>query len=189
MFRSSIVALVSTMLIASAAAAAPTSLAKGHWSLGYQASEGANVQLGIGVADMTRIIVSASVQNSKPGDDGNPATPEPESTTGWSVAGAFHRYLGGMATDHFAPFFGGAVGITDSGSEGADPSFGVEGRFGGEAFVIDALSIGGFIGVGYKKQGDTEVTQGNTTVTVEGDKTFGTVRSGITATLYWGGAE
>lgn len=186
MFRSSIVALMSTMLIASAAAAAPTSLAKGHWSLGYQASGGSNVQLGIGVADMTRIIVSASVQNSKPGDDGNPATPEAKSTTRWSVGGAFHRYMGGMATDHFAPFFGAAVGITDSGVEGSGSSFDVEGRFGGEAFVIDALSIGGFIGVGYTKAGDTEVTQG---VTVEGDKTFGTVRSGITATLYWGGTE
>ena len=182
MFRSLFVAVVSSALIASAAAAAPTSLMKGHWSIGYEAGESGAVQIGIGAADMTRIIVDVWVKNTKPGGEGS-------SVTGWSVGGAFHRYMSGMATDHFAPFFGAGVDVSKTGVEDSKASFAVNGRFGGEAFVIEPLSIGGFIGVEYEKEGDTKgVVQGQP-VTIKGPKYFSTVRSAITATLYWGGTK
>lgn len=191
MFRSLFVAVVSTVLIASAAAAAPTSLTKGHWSLGYEANQGTNVNFGLGIADMGRVLVSASVVNEKPGEEGA------KSVTDFQFGAAYHYYMNGMSTDHFAPFLGGGVNITKPGDrvEGTSKvktkaGFEVEGRFGGEAFVVDAVSIGGFIGVGYSKEGDRDVTpQGGQTATAKGDKYFQTVRSAITATLYWGGTK
>jgi hypothetical protein len=186
MFKSVFVALVSTIVLVTGAVAAPHSLDKGHWSLGYEASSGSTVNFGIGVADMSRIIASLSVANAKPGDDGNPQTPEPESTTAFAVGGAFHRYLSGLSTDYFSPFFGVGVSYSDSGIENEKGDFSVDGRFGGEAFVIEPLSIGGFVGFGYTQEGDTEITQGNQTVTIEGDRRVGTTRSALFATLYWG---
>lgn len=184
MFRSLLVALATTALFASVAAAdAPHSLGKGHWSLGYEADSDPTIQFGIGVADMTRIIASVGVQNSKPGGGG-------DSNTAFGVSGEFRRYMGGMSTSFFSPFFGAGLGIDDSGISGADPDLQVFGGFGGEAFVVEPLSIGGFVGIGYTKEGDFAFDSDNDPLTppinVEGDKTFGTLRSAITATLYWG---
>jgi hypothetical protein len=170
-----------------AAADAPHSLGKGHWSLGYEANSGSTIQFGIGVADMTRIIASLGVANSDPG--GNL-----DSNTSFGVSGEFRRYMSGMSTNYFSPFFGFGVGMEDSGIEGVDPDLEIFGGFGGEAFVVEPLSIGGAVGIGYTKEGDFETfgdhdgdpLTPDQVFTADGNKTFGTLRSAITATLYWG---
>jgi hypothetical protein len=133
---------------------------------------------------MTRIIASLGVANEDPGGNA-------ESNTAFNVSGEFRRYMEGASSNFFSPFLGGGVGIEDSGFEGSDPNLEVFGGFGGEAFVVEALSIGGNVGIGYTKEGDVTIDDGDplTPDTVEGNKTFGTLRSAITATLYWGGSS
>lgn len=185
MFRSLFIALVATLLIASVASAAPQSLLKGHWSLGYSPSGAQEFLLGIGIADMSKIVASASFENVNPGDTvtGGQTTPGGDSNTAWSVGAAYHYYVDGLSTEGFAPFVGGGFRYSDTGVSGEDGSFAFDGRFGGEAFPIEALSIGGFVGVQYMKEGD--VTEGDTTE--KGDTEITSFRSSIFATLYWGG--
>lgn len=192
MFRSLFVALAAIALIASVAAAeAPHSLGKGHWSLGYEANSGSSIQFGIGIADMTRIIASLGVQNSEPASAPGINS---DSNTSFNVSGEFRRYFGGASTSYFSPFFNAGVGIDDSGIDGQDSDLLVFGGFGGEAFVVDPLSIGGAVGIGYTRAGDFEAlgdfdndpTTPDTIGKVDGPKNFGTLRSAITATLYWG---
>ena len=182
MFRSLLIAVASTALFASIAAAdAPHSLGKGHWSLGYEADSDPTIQFGIGIADMTRIIASIAIENSDPGGTAS-------STTAFGVSGEFRRYLSGMSSNYFSPFLGAGAGVTDTGIDGQDSNIDVFGGFGGEAFVVEPLSIGGFVGFGYTKHGDfTDPNDPN--VTIPGEKTFGTLRSAITATLYWGSSN
>jgi hypothetical protein len=169
------------MLLATVAAAdAPQSLTKGHWSLGYNANSGSTIQFGYGVADMTRIIGSLGIQNEDPGNG-------LDSNTEFGISGEFRRYIGGMSNNYFSPFFGLGVGVNDSGIEGDDSDFQFFGGFGGDAFVIEPLAIGGFVGLGYTKEGDFDHDNDPTTPKIEGETTFGTLRSAITATLFWGG--
>lgn len=183
MFRSLLVALASTALLASVAAASPHSLGKGHWSLGYTSDRESTIQLGIGVADMTRIIANVGLENVDPGNN-------VDSQTTFSIGGALHRYLSGMSTDIFSPFLGAGVGVSEIGVDNQDANIDVFGGFGGEAFVAEPVSIGGFVGLGYTKSGDADIDTDSDPTTppvhFEGDKTFGTLRSAITATLYWG---
>lgn len=175
-------ALILSLVLAAPAFAAPNMLSKGYWSLGYEADSDPNIQFGIGVADMTRIIASVAIQNNDPGGTA-------ESTTAFGVSGEFRRYISGMSTNYFSPFFGFGAGVTDTGIDGQDSNIDVFGGFGGEAFVIEPLSIGGFVGFGYTKEGDFKDPNDPNAPTIPGDKTFGTLRSAITATLYWGGGS
>jgi hypothetical protein len=197
MFRSLFIALVSTMLIASVASAAPQSLMKGHWSLGYSPSSEQQFILGIGMADMTKAVIAASFQNLKGADvTAGGQTTEGSSFTTFSIGGAFHYYLDGLSTDAFAPFIGGGFTYEDSGLDTFDPSdpsleYGdvantirFDARFGGEAFAVEPLSIGGWVGVEFEKP--LEVTATDNAV-YKGNWTINSFRSAIFATLYWGG--
>jgi hypothetical protein len=188
MFRSLLIGLIATVMIASVASAAPPSLSKGHWSLGYSPDGAQEFLFGMGIADMTKIVVSASFDNDSPGDVVSAGgTTEFESNTSFGIGGALHYYLDGLSNEHFAPFLGGGFAYFDTGVDGEDGSFAFDGRFGGEAFAVEPLSIGGFVGVRYTKEGDRDGFQGGEPVTFEGDKSFSSFRSAIFANLYWGG--
>ena len=62
------------------------------------------------------------------------------------------------------------------------------GYFGVEAFVIDNLSIGGNVGVGYVKEGETtyeDASDPTISFKIDGDTEYATSSSAIQATIYW----
>jgi hypothetical protein len=98
---------------------------------------------------------------------------------------ALNKYLRGASTDRFAPYLGGGILVDDEG-EARNIGWGVQGYFGVEGLVIDHVSLGGRIGMVYKIQGSrTEVPVNGGTADLDGEKTFATATSALTATLYW----
>lgn len=181
MFRSALLASVCVMLVASAALAdAPSSLMKGNWSLAYTAGSGTAFAFGYQLKDMNKIAVDFGVSN-KDFDPADPDEVDPDSITEWQIGVGYHYYLMGMSNQYFSPFIGGRLGYADSGIEDTDGDIEVEFRFGGEAFPIPPLSIGGYVAFGYAQDNDTVVSDLGL-----GDQTsLGTTRSAIFASLYW----
>ncbi len=161
MFRNAILASVCAMLVASAALAeAPSSLMKGNMSLGFTASASPTILFGYQIKDMFKIGTAVGVASLDPGD------------TSWTIQAAGHYYLAGKSNQYFAPFLGAGVGYSDSGVEGSDGTLELNARFGGEAFPVPPLSVGGWVGVGWSEL-DSETDA------------IGTLRSEFFVTLYW----
>lgn len=161
MFRSAILASVCAMLVASAALAeAPSSLMKGNMSLGFTASSDPSILFGYQMKDMLKIGGAVGVASLDPGD------------TSWNIGAAVHYYLAGKSNQYFAPFIGGGLGWADSGVEGTDGTLELDGRFGVEAFPVTPLSVGGYVGVGWRElNADTN--------------SIGTFRSAFFVSFYW----
>jgi hypothetical protein len=184
---------LSAVLVTSAAAA-PTMIMKGHKSLTFEADTDSPVILfGWNVADMTKINIGAGLAGLK---EGAPEGAESSDTqTSWAFQGGISRYLGGISNNIFAPMIGAAIKITDNGdysdgtynySQGTGYEF--RGYFGVEAFVIDNLSIGGNVGIGYVKEGEItaeDATDPTLSITTDGDTEYATSSSAIQATIYW----
>jgi hypothetical protein len=176
MFRSSLITLVCCAFAASAASAAPASLAKGTWSAGYTFDGSSDeILFGINVADMNKIVVNFAINSVDPGESGGV---DLDSDTGWAIGAALHHYLNSLSTSNFSPFLGAGFSIGESAFSDSDANSSIEGRFGAEAFPIDPLGISGYVGLGYFKEG--EDTDGD-----EGASSIGLFRSGVSATFYW----
>jgi hypothetical protein len=176
MFRSLLIAAVCCALMTSGATAAPSSLMKGIWSLGYT-FDGASDEIlaGYNISDMDKLIVNFALNSVDPGQD---AGIDQDSDTGWAIGGALHHYLNGLSTSNFAPFIGGGVSVGESAFAGTDANTRIDARFGAEAFPIDPIGISGHIGIGYFRTG--EEANGD-----DGPSTIGFFRSGVSATFYW----
>jgi hypothetical protein len=183
MFRSALLASVCVMLMASAALAeAPSSLMKGNWSISYTADSGTALGVGYQIKDMSKIAVDFGVSN----EDFTSAIDDSLDTsrTEFQIGVSYHYYLKKLSNQYFAPFIGGRFGYADSGYEGTNGDLEIEGRFGGEAFPIAPLSVGGFIGLGYRQ--DNDAIDNLTGASADGDvTTFGTIRSAFFVSLYW----
>jgi len=179
--------------LVTSAAAAPTMTMKGHKSLTFEADADSPVILfGWNVADMTKINIGAGLAGLK---EGAPDGAESNDTqTSWAFQGGVSHYLGGISNNIFAPMIGAAIKVNGNGdySDGTynytqGTGYEFRGYFGVEAFVIDNLSIGGNVGVGYVKEG--EITQEDpinaTSSTTDGDTEYATSSSAIQATIYW----
>jgi len=165
-------------MAASAAASMPMMLSKGHKSLGFESdTNNPTINFGWNITDMTKVQFGGGWTNS---EQAVPSGTESDSITQWNFNVGVARYMTGFS-EVFAPFFGASVFMVDSGIDGADSDFGFRGYFGVEAFVVDALSIGGNVGISYTQQGD--YTQGGETFS--GGKSVTTSSSAITANLYW----
>jgi hypothetical protein len=192
---------LSAVLVTSAAAA-PTMVMKGHKSLTFEADTDSPVILfGWNMTDMTKINIGAGLAGLK---EGAPEGAESNDTqTSWAFQGGISRYLGGISNNVFAPMIGAAIKVNgnpdysvvdDSGptpvAYNATQGTGYEfrGYFGVEAFVIDNLSIGGNVGVGYVKEGETtyeDASDPTISFKIDGDTEYATSSSAIQATIYW----
>jgi hypothetical protein len=170
------------MLMASAALAdAPSSLMKGNWSLAYTAGSGAALSVGYGLKDMNKVVIDFGVSNT----DLDPAEDDafdPDSATEFQIGAAYHYYLMKMSNQYFSPFIGGRFGYADAGGD-TDGDFEFDFRFGGEAFPITPLSIGGYVAFGYSQDNDAFYDSGENSY--YDANTLGTTRSAIFASLYW----
>jgi len=181
MFRSAILASVCAMLVASAALAeAPSSLTKGNWSLAYTAGSGTALSVGYQIKDMNKIAIDFGVSNT----DLDPADEDafdPDGATQFQIGAAYHYYLMSLSNQYFSPFLGARFGYADAGGD-TDGDFEFDFRFGGEAFPVAPLSIGGYVGFGYSQDNDAyfDPTEG-----YYDSNTFGTIRSAFFASLYW----
>ncbi len=191
MFRSALLASVFCMLVASAAFAdAPESLMKGNWSLGYTADSGSpsvnynaesasdaidfgDLIFGYQVANMVKIAGNFGLASIDPGGD-------IDSATMYRVGGTVHYYVDGLSNQYFSPFLGGNftyIGYSGDPFEGKDGDFAFNIRFGGEAFPVAPLSVGGYIGFEYLQEGDYGDEEGSTFMSVN--------RSALFVSLYW----
>jgi len=181
-----LLALIFSMTLVVSALAQPAMLSKGKMSVGVTASRQARVNFGWNIADLSKLAFGVGVANTTPQQqvvNGQVVTPDSETT--WSFDVMYNKYLAGLSTTEFSPFIGGGVVIEDEG-EARDMGWAVEGHFGGEAFVVEPLSLGGYIGVAYRMQGKLkDQPAGTQTVDLDGQKTFTTFTSALTATLYW----
>ncbi len=161
MFRSALLASMCALLVASVAMAdAPSSLMGGNWSLGFNADASEAIAVGYQLRDMMKVGGQVGVASTDPGD------------TAWSVGVLAHWYLASLSNQYFSPFVGGEFGWSDSGREGSDGTLNLNARFGGEAFPVPPLSVGGYIGFGWRElDADTDF--------------FGTLRSAFFVNLYW----
>jgi hypothetical protein len=172
--------------LVTSAAAAPTMVMKGHKSLTFEADTDSPVILfGWNVADMTKINVGAGLAGLKDGGSD-------ETQTNWAFQGGISHYLGGISNNIFTPMIGAsfrAIGNGDysDGTTNYTQGTGYEfrGYFGVEAFVIDNLSIGGNVGIGYAKDGEITAETPTTSVTTDGNSAYATSSSAIQATIYW----
>ena len=176
MSRGFVLAIACVALMASTASAAPSSLMKGMWSLGYTFDGCADEILGgYNIADMNKLIVNFALNSQDPGEVGGV---DIDSDTGWAIGAALHHYLNGLSTSNFAPFIGAGFSIGESAFADNDANTRIDGRFGAEAFPIDPLGISGYVGLGYFMAGEDESGD-------EGPSSLGFFRSGVSATFYW----
>jgi hypothetical protein len=166
---------------------------KGHKSLTFEADTDSPVILfGWNVADMTKINIGAGLAGLKEGaPNGSPSN---DTQTSWAFQGGISHYLGGISNNVFAPMIGASIKLNGNGdysdetynySQGTGYEF--RGYFGVEAFVIDNLSIGGNVGVGYVKDGEITVEDpiNSTSSSIDGSSAYATSSSAIQATIYW----
>ncbi len=151
-----------TVGLVTSAAAAPTMTMKGHKSLSFEAdTDSPVITFGWNVADMTKLNMGVGLTGLK---EGAPEGAEENDTqTNWAFQGGISRYLGGLSNNMFAPLIGAQMRFINNGEYSGiqaatqllsqDMSYEFRGFFGVEAFVIDNLSIGGNVGVGYAKDG------------------------------------
>ncbi len=173
-----LLALCIACVVAASASASPLMLDQGRKSLGFQADTSRpTINFGWNIANMTKFHAGGGWSSVEPSA---PAGTTVESNDSWNLNFGVSRYLNAIDNDSFAPFIGASVLVQDNGSN-QNTSTGFRGFFGVEAFVVDALSIGGNVGVTYMKEGDFESQSG----TMEGGKSITTSSSAITANLYW----
>jgi hypothetical protein len=182
MSRGALLAILCCSLAASAAYAAPDALTKGMWSAGYEFS-GADdtIFMGYNISDMNKLSGILGLNSNDPGEEiqGGEVV-EGDSETGWAIGGSFDHYLSSLSNDNFAPF----IGVLASYGESAGDESGntrIEGRFGLEAWPVDALGVGGHVGVGYTDFGSEDVGDED----LDNGSFVGLFRSGVTATFYW----
>jgi hypothetical protein len=182
-----------TVGLVTSAAAAPTMTMKGHKSLSFEAdTDSPVISFGWNVADMTKLNMGVGLTGLK---EGTPEGVEENDTrTNWAFQGGISRYLGGLSNNMFAPLIGAQVRFVNNGEYSTpttnysqDMSYEFRGFFGVEAFVIDNLSIGGNVGVGYAKDGTIteEDVVSQTSTDIDGNSAYATSSSAILATLYW----
>jgi len=182
-----------TVGLVTSAAAAPTMTMKGHKSLSFEAdTDSPVITFGWNVADMTKINMGVGLTGLK---EGAPEGAEENDTqTNWAFQGGISRYLGGLSNNMFAPLIGAQMRFINNGeyadsgiNYSQDMSYEFRGFFGVEAFVIDNLSIGGNVGIGYAKDGtitaEDPILQESTET--DGNSAYATSSSAILATLYW----
>ncbi len=170
-----------SLALVGAAMAAPAMTGKGPMSLTFEANpESPLILFGWNIADMTKFNIGAGFVNSEPGVEITEQPLQTESDTSWQFQTGVNRYLGSISNNMFAPYFGAQLNLRDYGSN-YDTSYAVRGYFGVEAFVVDALSIGGNIGLEWQQDGDYVLGD----QTYKGDSSVGTGVSSILATLYW----
>ena len=182
--------------------AAPESLSAGHWSLGFEADRNVNVNVGYGIANMTRLIVNGAMVS--PGDVELDSR-QIEVTTSYSIGIALQRYLGWASNEQLAAFLGGGVAYTASAERTEDVQLGdppggtlqlrfdpgdvfsINGRFGLEFFPWDPVSVSGHIGVAADMHADGEsVGVGSAEQPVSAGNDVSTF-SALFVTFYWGG--
>jgi hypothetical protein len=202
--RKLVMLVVALFVVASPAVASPPALLQGHWSLGFEADRDVNVNVGYGLADMTRLIVSGGIVS--PGDDVTSSI-RAEYSTSFSAGIGLHRYINAATNDRFASFFGGGITFTKTGEttqrigidslvveQRFDPSDTIEidGRFGVEAFPWEEVSVSGYVGVSGVIETDAEREGAGGVgglVTVDPGNDVSTFSSALIVTFYWGGEE
>lgn len=179
-----------TLVLVVPASAAPNMLGKGYKSLTFEADSSPTIVFGWNVAEMTKFNIGGGLAKTTP--PVAQGQPDPDSQTSWQFQAGVARYMGAISNDILAPYIGAQVNISDSG-ESQDTSLGMRGHFGVEAFLVESLSIGGNVGIGYNKEGsaeafgdhDADPTTPDQAFTIDGEKAFSTSSSSILATLYW----
>jgi hypothetical protein len=181
-----VLALFLSLFLTVPAFAGPNMLSKGYKSLSFEADSSPVILFGWNITEMTKFNIGGGMANTTP--PVIEGAPDPDSETSWQFQAGMARYMGAISNDILAPYIGAQVNIRDNGSV-QDPSFGVRGHFGVEAFVVESLSIGGNIGINYEKDGDAEIPDPldptAPPVTIAGGTAFTTSSSSILATLYW----
>ena len=192
--------VVAWMMVALPAGAAPPSLAKGYWSLGFETDRNLNVTVGYGVADMTRMIVSGSILST-----GDLVTGSRETTydATYSLGLAVQRYFDWASSERFAPFFGGGVEYTFTGQVTEELELqqvgtvelvfdtgdvlSINGRFGVECFPWEPISVSGHVGVLAQMhyEGESGTVTGEQRVLDSGNDVL--TFSELFVTFYWGG--